>query len=549
MLTHDDNLVDRSFKKVKQRDAEGKIFERSRLCDVTACKYSVFKRYWSEIFREEIHRRATRRQLELKMVAGMVMPLADLRAIYELLFRDGVLVAKKDKHPQSMHPEVKGVSNLKVIRAMASLKSKGCVRETFAWKHAYYYITNEGVAYLRNYLHLPPEIMPASLQRVWRPAFSARVHTAKDQTPHIPKPKPGRESQEAMMERHIYHHKRAGEERGQSERPPKTFKGSYVSVGQPGVQTPTFFKRDKDFSKGEECLAKQGNWKSSVKDAKLPVSLVPSTSIAEKFSKEMPTVHPGLCASVKEVRQKCVKMTAVDPSAASKESECVRIQEATIKEPKEDLTPDVMRAESSNLALEVLGEVVPEFEPGERVVADRQTIPLLAELTEKEEQQDVKDEGCVLEEADVVTKDTAEIYDVKMMKQLNVEVFNTVTKTKIHKLDPDHDSATLASTATDNFRDLTEKKVVDHNIADIDGIQKVMEKTIPMKPIYEFHVASEIPSSTAFEAGCPGPVVPSEGPVAALKTTLLQEDQNYLTEDPEDVQRSWHDVLEGLSLA
>lgn len=242
-------------------------------------------------------------------------------------------------------------------------------------------------------------------------------------------------------------------------------------------------------------------------------------------------------------------MTAVDPSAAFKESECVRIQEATIKEPKKDLIPDVMRAESSNLALEVLGEVVPEVEPGKRMVADQQTIPLLAELTEKEEQQDVKDEGCVLEEADVVTKDTAEIYYVKMMKQLNVEVFGTVTKTKIHKSDPDHDSATLASTATDNFRDLTEKKVVDHNIADIDGIQKVMEKPIPMKPIYEFHVASEIPSRTAFEAGCPGPVVPSEGPDAALKTTLLQEDQNYLTEDPEDVQRSWHDVLEGLSLS
>uniref|UniRef100_A0A3P8TPI1 Plectin/eS10 N-terminal domain-containing protein n=1 Tax=Amphiprion percula TaxID=161767 RepID=A0A3P8TPI1_AMPPE len=67
----------------------------------------------------------------------MVMPLADLRAIYELLFKDGTIV---------------------VLRAMASLKSRGYVRETFVWKHAYYYLTNEGIVYLRDYLHLPPEI-------------------------------------------------------------------------------------------------------------------------------------------------------------------------------------------------------------------------------------------------------------------------------------------------------------------------------------------------------------------------------------------------------
>uniref|UniRef100_A0A8C2XD08 Uncharacterized protein n=1 Tax=Cyclopterus lumpus TaxID=8103 RepID=A0A8C2XD08_CYCLU len=47
----------------------------------------------------------------------MVMPLADLRAIYELHFCDGVIVG--------------------------SLKPKGCVRETFAWKHAYNYLSNE----------------------------------------------------------------------------------------------------------------------------------------------------------------------------------------------------------------------------------------------------------------------------------------------------------------------------------------------------------------------------------------------------------------------
>uniref|UniRef100_A0A3Q2YV24 Plectin/eS10 N-terminal domain-containing protein n=1 Tax=Hippocampus comes TaxID=109280 RepID=A0A3Q2YV24_HIPCM len=95
----------------------------------------------------------------------MLMPMRDLRAIYEVLFRDGVMVAKKDKRPQTKHPEVQGVCNLQVIRAMGSLKSRGFVKETFAWRHFYWYLTNEGIVYLRDYLHLPLEIVPASLQR------------------------------------------------------------------------------------------------------------------------------------------------------------------------------------------------------------------------------------------------------------------------------------------------------------------------------------------------------------------------------------------------
>lgn len=86
--------------------------------------------------------RAKRSQVEFRMVAGMVMSLGDLRAIYDLFFQDGVIVAKKDKHPKSMHPDINGVSNLKVICAMTSLKSKGYVRETFALRHSYYCITN-----------------------------------------------------------------------------------------------------------------------------------------------------------------------------------------------------------------------------------------------------------------------------------------------------------------------------------------------------------------------------------------------------------------------
>ncbi|XP_055981334.1 plectin isoform X1 [Sorex fumeus] len=116
------------------------------------------------------------------MVAGMLMPLEQLRAIYEVLFREGVMVAKKDLRPRSPHPDVPGVTNLQVLRAMGSLRSRGLVRETFAWRHLYWYLTNEGIAHLRQYLHLPPEIVPASQQRVRRPV--AMVMPAR-RGPHV----------------------------------------------------------------------------------------------------------------------------------------------------------------------------------------------------------------------------------------------------------------------------------------------------------------------------------------------------------------------------
>eukprot|EP00063_Salmo_salar_P048903 XP_014023738.1 PREDICTED: plectin-like isoform X32 [Salmo salar] len=167
------------------------------------------------------------------MVAGMVMPLVDLRAIYELLFRDGVMVAKKDKRPQTKHPEIPSVGNLQVIRAMGSLKSRGYLRETFAWRHFYWYLTNEGIVYLRDFLRLPAEIVPSSLQRVRRPTATLAVaqraargvQSVDGPTSYVPKP--GREeSQEAMAERQVYRHRRldAAEEEGPSDRTPR-FRG------------------------------------------------------------------------------------------------------------------------------------------------------------------------------------------------------------------------------------------------------------------------------------------------------------------------------------
>ncbi|KAJ7945292.1 40S ribosomal protein S10-1 [Quillaja saponaria] len=48
---------------------------------------------------------------------------------------------------------------------MQSFKSREYVRETFAWMHYYWFLTNDGIEFLRTYLNLPSEIVPATLKK------------------------------------------------------------------------------------------------------------------------------------------------------------------------------------------------------------------------------------------------------------------------------------------------------------------------------------------------------------------------------------------------
>ncbi|CAM9203494.1 unnamed protein product [Discosporangium mesarthrocarpum] len=85
-------------------------------------------------------------------------------AVYSYLFREGVLVAKKDFFKEK-HDEIEDVPNLEVLMLMKSMKSRELVRETFNWQYYYWYLTPEGIEYLREYLHLPEEIVPATLKK------------------------------------------------------------------------------------------------------------------------------------------------------------------------------------------------------------------------------------------------------------------------------------------------------------------------------------------------------------------------------------------------
>ncbi|KAI0244518.1 hypothetical protein L0F63_000499, partial [Massospora cicadina] len=97
----------------------------------------------------------------------MLIPQKNRKLIYENLFKEGVLVAAKD-FIAPKHQDIP-VPNLQVIKALQSLDSRGYVKTRFSWQYYYYSLTDEGIHYLREYLHLPESIVPATHKKIDRP--------------------------------------------------------------------------------------------------------------------------------------------------------------------------------------------------------------------------------------------------------------------------------------------------------------------------------------------------------------------------------------------
>uniref|UniRef100_A0A6U5J4G2 Plectin/eS10 N-terminal domain-containing protein n=1 Tax=Corethron hystrix TaxID=216773 RepID=A0A6U5J4G2_9STRA len=91
----------------------------------------------------------------------MFIPKSHRVAVFSYLFKEGVLVFKKDP-TQTHHPAIPDVTNLEVMMLAKSLTSRGFVRQTFSWQHTYCYLTEAGMAYLRRYLALPESVLPAT---------------------------------------------------------------------------------------------------------------------------------------------------------------------------------------------------------------------------------------------------------------------------------------------------------------------------------------------------------------------------------------------------
>ena len=93
-------------------------------------------------------------------------------AVYSYLFKEGTCVAKKDYSILGAHSEELPVSNIEVLALLKSLSSRGYVKETFNWRWFYYCLTPEGVTYLREYLAIPEEVVPATLKKTQKSPIS-----------------------------------------------------------------------------------------------------------------------------------------------------------------------------------------------------------------------------------------------------------------------------------------------------------------------------------------------------------------------------------------
>jgi small subunit ribosomal protein S10e len=101
----------------------------------------------------------------------MWIPKEHRVATFAYLFKEGCLVVKKDTR-SATHPAIEGPTNLEVLMLMKSLESRGFVRTTFSWQYNYCYLTDAGIDYLRQYLALPEEIVPATHKKqATRPAM------------------------------------------------------------------------------------------------------------------------------------------------------------------------------------------------------------------------------------------------------------------------------------------------------------------------------------------------------------------------------------------
>ncbi|ABW98078.1 rps10b (nucleomorph) [Hemiselmis andersenii] len=94
----------------------------------------------------------------------MIIKKKDKKLIYTQLFKDGLLVVKKEK--KFFLEKEKQIESIIVIKLLKSLVSKGFVKESFCWKYYYFILNDRGIEFLRNYLQIPSDVIPLTLPLV-----------------------------------------------------------------------------------------------------------------------------------------------------------------------------------------------------------------------------------------------------------------------------------------------------------------------------------------------------------------------------------------------
>lgn len=89
----------------------------------------------------------------------MKLTREEMLTIKKYFFREGVCLVE-EKSGQ-IHPELE-INDKEVMKFMISLVSKGFARKQFVWRHAYFFITDDGIDALKKDLSLDENEMPAT---------------------------------------------------------------------------------------------------------------------------------------------------------------------------------------------------------------------------------------------------------------------------------------------------------------------------------------------------------------------------------------------------
>ena len=87
----------------------------------------------------------------------VLVPAKEKVKIYTYFLQEGVFACKKDNTSKN---ETLDIPNLHCFLVMRSLISRKFATEIFSWQWHYYFLTPEGINYLREYLGLPSTVIP-----------------------------------------------------------------------------------------------------------------------------------------------------------------------------------------------------------------------------------------------------------------------------------------------------------------------------------------------------------------------------------------------------
>lgn len=88
----------------------------------------------------------------------MHIPTNEIKEVQRFIFDNGCIVVEHSRTLQP-HPDF-SISNLKVMKIVRSLVSRGCLDKAFAWKHGYYTLTTKGIEYIRRKHYLTENDYP-----------------------------------------------------------------------------------------------------------------------------------------------------------------------------------------------------------------------------------------------------------------------------------------------------------------------------------------------------------------------------------------------------